>query len=107
MTYTRKADEFKSAIRSIIQDAEAPMKRFVLHYILWDRSISGYPPKDSGPFQCACDELVAEGFMTATKTARGTVYELARVGDTEPSAMQEFIKGGSQQAYKQAIGQPN
>ena len=74
---TRRADEFKSAIRSIIQEAEAPMKRFVLHYILWSKGISGYPPKDSGPFQCACDELVAEGFMSANRTARGTTYEVA------------------------------
>jgi hypothetical protein len=82
---TRRADEFKSAIRSIIQDAEAPMKRFVLHYILWNQGISGFPPRDSGPFQCACDELVLEGFMTANKTARGVTYERNTVTATEPA----------------------
>ena len=75
---SRRADEFKSAIKPIIIATEAPMKRFVLHYILWNMGVSGFPPKDSGPFQCACDELIAEGFMTATRTARGTTYELAQ-----------------------------
>ena len=91
MSYTRRADEFKSAIRSIIQDAEAPMKRFVLHYILWNQGISGYPPKDSGPFQCACDELVADGFMTANKTARGVTYELNTVTATEPDTERQYM----------------
>jgi hypothetical protein len=91
MSYTRRADEFKSAIRSIIRDAEAPIKRFVLHYILWNQGISGYPPKDSGPFQCACDELVADGFMTANKTARGVTYELNRVTATEPDSERQYM----------------
>ena len=91
MSYTRRADEFKSAIRSIIQDAEAPMKRFVLHYILWNQGISGYPPRDSGPFQCACDELVAEGFMSAHKTARGVTYELNPVTATEPDTERQYM----------------
>jgi hypothetical protein len=91
MSYTRRADEFKSAIRSIIQNAEAPMKRFVIHYILHDRGISGFPPRDSGPFQCACDELVAEGFMTANKTARGVTYQLNTVTATEPDTEREYL----------------
>ena len=91
MSYTRRADEFKSAIRSIIQDAEAPMKRFVIHYILWNQGISGYPPKDSGPFQCACDELVADEFMTANKTARGVTYELNTVTATEPDTERQYM----------------
>ena len=74
----RRADEFKSAIKPIIIAAEAPMKRFVIHYILWNIGVSGFPPKDAGHFQCACDELITEGFMIATRTARGTVYELAQ-----------------------------
>ena len=81
---TRRADEFKSAIRSLIMRAEAPIKRHQVHYSLWALEISGFPPKDSGPFQCACDELISEGFMTATRTARGTVYELNTVTATEP-----------------------
>ena len=71
----RKADQFKPVIIDIMESAESPMKRFVIHYILWSKGLSGYPPKDGGAFQCALDELVGEGKLTANKTARGTTYE--------------------------------
>jgi|TARA_B110000211_G_C13551846_1_gene323924 hypothetical protein len=73
-----KTEQFKEAIKSIVTRAPGSMKRFVIHNILWDRGLSGYPPADGGTFQNACDELIAEGFMTATRTARGTTYELAQ-----------------------------
>ena len=73
-----KTEQFKEAIKSLIMRAEAPIKRHQVHYSLWALEISGFPPKDGGTFQNACDELIAEGFMTATRTARGTNYELAQ-----------------------------
>ena len=92
MSYTRKADELKSAIRPIMRSAEAPMKRFVVHYILWSQGKTGYPGTgNSGAFQCALDELVLEGFMTANKTARGVTYERNPVTATEPDSERQYI----------------
>ncbi len=71
-TNMRKADQFKPIILDIVYRSETPLKRFVVHYILWNIGVSGFPPKDGGAFQCAIDELVADGKISTIKTARGT-----------------------------------
>ena len=69
--------EVKTHIQEIITRAEAPIKKFVIHYLLWARGIVGWPGRggtSASLFNKACDELLAEGDMTASRTARGVVF---------------------------------
>jgi len=68
--------EVKTHIQEIITRAEAPIKKYVIHYLLWARGILDYPGTkgtSASVFNKACDELLVAGDMTARSTARGTV----------------------------------